>query len=272
VELGGKPVEPSGSVTVAPSKTTVYELTATGESGDRTTQRTEVTVLEPSLAQILSFEAKSSKIERGQRTTLSWTTRDAVRVELNGKPVESSGSITVKPSKTTDYHLVATAKSGAMSDQMTRVTVAVPAEPDRLWLVLSGGGRPLQIDAVREALAVGVDWGAIVKQLMPGREATAALDIPIGSGRKPLGDYRYDPGLAKKLLAEAGYPDGLEVYLYVDNQKMMEFGVLVAKYLYRVGVKAKPNVIPRDAARSRAEAAHQKRAKTPVLFLDLQRP
>lgn len=272
VEFGGKPVEASGFVTVAPSKTTIYELTATGESGDRTTQRTEVTVLAPSAAQILNFETKNPKIERGERTTLAWTTRDAVKVELNGKPVEPSGSVTVRPSKTTDYHLVATAKSGAMSDRVTKVTVAAPSEPERRWLVLSGGGQPLENDAVREALAVGVDWDAVLRQMMSGRDVAAALDIPIGSGRKPLADYRYDPALADKLLAEAGYPDGLEVYLYVDSQKMMEFGVLVAKYLYRVEVKANPSVIPGNAARSRADAAHQKRAKKPVLFLDLERP
>ena len=271
VELDGKPVEASGSVMVAPSKTTTYQLTAIGKSGDRTSHRTEVTVLAPSPAEILAFEAKSTKIARGKGTTLAWRTQNAVKVELNGKPVEPSGSAEVSPSKTKDYRLVVTSKSGATTDQVVKLTVVKPADPKPVWLVLSGGGAPLESSAVVEAFAVGVDWEYIIERLLKGKGVVPGLDMPIGSGRKSVAKTAYDPKTALALLAKAGYPKGFEVYLYVDNEKMMDFGKLVADFLRRIGVSADLKVIPADAARSRAVGSHEKGSKKPVLFLDFER-
>jgi ABC-type transport system substrate-binding protein len=111
----------------------------------------------------------------------------------------------------------------------------------------------------------------VIVQLIPGRNVEPVLEIPIGSSRSPLMKYGYDRERSKRLLAEAGYPDGLDVYLYVDNEKMMDFGKLVAGYLERAGIHSKLMVIPRDAARARASASHDRDASTPVLFIDLER-
>jgi oligopeptide transport system substrate-binding protein len=69
--------------------------------------------------------------------------------------------------------------------------------------------KPFDDPRVRRALALAVDKQLIVKKIMRGGEQVATHFVPNGTA-----DYTsppclgYDPELAKKLLAEAGYPGG----------------------------------------------------------------
>ena len=77
----------------------------------------------------------------------------------------------------------------------------------------------------------------------------------IGRARELLGEVcgfvglSYDPAMAKKLLAEAGYPNGFTITLtgpndrYVQDEKICE---AVAKYLAKVGIKVELDVKPKS--------------------------
>ena len=100
---------------------------------------------------------------------------------------------------------------------------------------------PLKDVRVRQALNYAVDKEAIVKNVLLG--LGKPLDAPIPwffFSYKPLKPYEYDPEKAKKLLAEAGYPDGFEVTLFAPNGRYLfdkEVAEAVASYLEAVGIK-----------------------------------
>jgi peptidoglycan-associated lipoprotein len=72
-----------------------------------------------------TLSASPGSIQAGQTSTLTWATENADNVTLQGAKVEGSGSQTVSPTRSTDYHLVATGPGGTQ-DATARVTVTQP--------------------------------------------------------------------------------------------------------------------------------------------------
>lgn len=69
-----------------------------------------------------TLSASPTSIQRGQAATLTWTTENADNVTLQGAKVDAGGSQSVSPTRSTDYHLVATGPGGTQ-DATARVTV-----------------------------------------------------------------------------------------------------------------------------------------------------
>jgi peptide/nickel transport system substrate-binding protein len=68
---------------------------------------------------------------------------------------------------------------------------------------------------VRAAIAHAIDTNAIIKGLFDGVPEIYPRLAPGEAGFDPsLKPYKYDPALAKKLLTEAGYPNGFKIPLY----------------------------------------------------------
>ncbi len=69
--------------------------------------------------------------------------------------------------------------------------------------------KPFDDPRVRQALALAIDKERIVKKITRAGEQPASHLVPNGTANYlPPPGRGYDPALAKKLLAEAGYPDG----------------------------------------------------------------
>ena len=108
---------------------------------------------------------------------------------------------------------------------------------------------PLKKREVRQALNYAVNADALVKNLLLGY--AVRLNGPMfpttpGYDEKQPA-YAYDPERAKRLLAQAGYPNGFEVEFAVSPAfqgiaKGTEVGEAIAGQLGRVGVRAKINV------------------------------
>jgi peptide/nickel transport system substrate-binding protein len=90
---------------------------------------------------------------------------------------------------------------------------------------------------VREAIIRAINIPEMVKGLYTWNEAERAyLALPPGSWGydKTLEKLipQYDPAKAKKLLAEAGYPDGFDIELHVSNAPMrVKMATIVQSYL-----------------------------------------
>jgi peptide/nickel transport system substrate-binding protein len=95
---------------------------------------------------------------------------------------------------------------------------------------------------VRRAIAEAIDADAIVKGLLYGVPKRYAALSPGEVGYDPdLPLFKYDPAAAKKLLAEAGHPNGFNMRLYYLSSSytgVKETAEAVALYLKAVGINA----------------------------------
>jgi len=117
---------PSGTLLVRPTTTTTYTITATNSTGSAT-DSVQVNVTTP-VVPTLNFSAQRNSITFGESTTLSWTSSNAKRIELNPghqNVAKPNGSITVSPQQTTTYQLVAIGTGGSVTRSLT-VTVSPP--------------------------------------------------------------------------------------------------------------------------------------------------
>jgi len=112
------------------------------------------------------------------------------------------------------------------------------------------GKNPLKDKRVRQALYHAIDIGAIQKSTMRGLSQPSGALLPSPLQTTPEIERRlpYDRELAKKLLAEAGYPNGFEVTLdcpnnrYVNDEKICQ---ALAAMWAQIGVKVAVNAMPR---------------------------
>lgn len=114
-----------------------------------------------------------------------------------------------------------------------------------------GEGEPFNDIRVRRAFNHGIDVDGMLQALFGGRGfRTATLMTPEFAGYDPtVLPYEYDPELARELLSQAGYPNGLTVKFEVSGEtvpKTMEIAQIAASQLAEIGVTA--NIIPLDDA------------------------
>lgn len=115
-------------------------------------------------------------------------------------------------------------------------------------LMLDTAGRasktPLMNPKVREAMAYAINVDEMLKQILGGyaeRNASGVNPLHFGydGSIKP---YPYDLERAKKLLAEAGYPNGFEITLNTYSgtiTSMDQMADAVSGYLAKAGIKVK---------------------------------
>ncbi|MBF9232425.1 ABC transporter substrate-binding protein [Microvirga alba] len=112
------------------------------------------------------------------------------------------------------------------------------------------GKNPLKDERVRKALSLAIDRDAIVKRIMDGAAEPAYQFLPTGMfGTLPNPPaLRYDPAAAKKLLSEAGYPNGFQLTLATTNDRYINDSQItqaVAQYLTQVGIRAEVDAMTR---------------------------
>jgi peptide/nickel transport system substrate-binding protein len=112
-------------------------------------------------------------------------------------------------------------------------------------------GTPFADIRVRKAIAHAINEEEIIEKVMRGQATLAHQipDVPTVGYDASIKRLPYDPAMAKKLLADAGYPNGFAIDVvgpndrYVNDEKICE---AVAKYLAKVGLKVNLDVKPKS--------------------------
>ena len=125
-------------------------------------------------------------------------------------------------------------------------------------------GKPLAknpfMDArVRLAVSKAINRPALVERVMEGFAIAAGnlVSPPVFGHVDALKAEIYEPEAAKKLLAEAGYPDGFAITLYAPNDRYVnddQVAQAVAQMLARVGIQVKVETMPASVYFGKARA------------------
>jgi hypothetical protein len=142
VEISGiGRVDPrSGTVTVAPTQTTQYRLTARNRVSEK--NETIVITVERPQVSFLACTVQPMNIISGESATIIWATQNAERVSISGGigTVEPSGNRVVTPTSTTSYTLTASNASGEVTCNVT-----VQVTPGQMPRILQFTASPMSI-------------------------------------------------------------------------------------------------------------------------------
>jgi peptide/nickel transport system substrate-binding protein len=114
-----------------------------------------------------------------------------------------------------------------------------------MFLAMNPKFKPWDNKLVRQAVAYAIDRDAIIQNVLQGQ--ARRLDGPIGPGQYAYDPnlqprYTYDPEKARRLLAEAGYPNGVDVKLstpvgrYTQDKQITE---AMTAMLNEVGIRTR---------------------------------
>lgn len=184
---------------------------------------------------------------RGVRTELvsrpdSW--RGAPQVERVSLVIIPDVSVRASALRTGEVDIATALLPDQISElESAGVNVSTKASGSILQMPLIGNrGGPLADRRVRQAIIMAVDRPAIVEFVMQGLAdpANDQLVLEGATGYNPsLEPYAYDPEGARRLLAEAGYPNGLDLTVvaaegrYVNDKQVLE---ATMAYLQQVGI------------------------------------
>ena len=206
-------------------------------------------------------------IGTGAYKLVEWVKGSYVRMEANADYWEGAPPIQkveVRPitESSTRFAALASGQAELMSGVPVELydkilknqKLDVVSRPARRSIFLALGnkpGSPMNDVRVRKAMYMAINEDEIIEKVMRGHAAPAAQvpDPPTIGYNGNIKRLSYDVGMAKKLMKEAGYESGFEVTLsgpndrYVQDEKIAE---AVAKYLAKIGVKAKLDVKPKS--------------------------
>ena len=127
--------------------------------------------------------------------------------------------------------------------ELRTIFLGMDQKRDELLFSSVKGKNPFKDRRVRLAFYQAIDINAIQKAVMRGASTPTALMVAPGTKGFPADlnkRFPYDPETSKKLLAEAGYPQGFDVGMNCPNDRYVndeEICKAVAAMLARIGVK-----------------------------------
>ncbi|HUQ28041.1 MAG TPA: ABC transporter substrate-binding protein [Usitatibacter sp.] len=168
---------------------------------------------------------------------------------------------------TSDIAKISSDKNFSVADKVSNRVIYVHLnqwKAESAPFVTAKDGKPLDKNPfrdarVRKALSMAINRDAIADRIMEKRAIPAGqllADSFFGTSRK-LKPAKYDPEAAKKLLAEAGYPNGFAITIHGPNNRYInddKIAQAIAQFYSRVGVAAKVETLPSSVYFNKATA------------------
>ena len=245
-------------------------------------------IVRPMEAATAEFNAGRAAIGSGPWAYVSWQPGDALRLRRNDaywgpKPGFASASIRPIASDAArvaallsgDVDLIDRVPQGDVPRIRANPALALTVSPSArvIYLALDQSGdstafvtakdgtalprNPLRDPRVRRALSVSINRAAIVDRVLQGGgRATGQLAVEGQLGHDPaLPPPAFDGAEAKRLLTEAGYPQGFRITLHSPNNRYVEdakTAQAVAQFWSRIGLDARVEVMPSNVFFTRA--------------------
>lgn len=166
---------------------------------------------------------------------------------------------------TADIAKLSQNKAYALADKVSNRVIYVhmnQASEKSAPFVTAKDGKPLDRNPfrdarVRKALSMAVNRDAIVERVMEKRAVAAGQLLPdffFGTSKR-LKPAKYDPEGAKKLLAEAGYPNGFAMTIHGPNNRYINdanVAQALAQMYSRIGIDTKVETMPSSVYFNRA--------------------
>ncbi|WP_244471935.1 ABC transporter substrate-binding protein [Prosthecomicrobium hirschii] len=114
-----------------------------------------------------------------------------------------------------------------------------------IYLGLKSAEKPLDDARVRRALSLAIDRKGLTTDILKGKATPTGTQVsPFDAGYKDIPTPAYDPAAAKKLLAEAGYPNGFTIRFQAPRRYISsaEVAQAVVQQWAAIGVKAELEV------------------------------
>jgi oligopeptide transport system substrate-binding protein len=181
-------------------------------------------------------------VGNGPYVLKAWRLNDRIRLERNphywARAGVAMGSIDVLPSAraSTAFNYYATGQADLMMDKglvPTALLDELRRRPDfhaapflgTYFIRFNASRKPFSDPRVRRAFSLAIDRRLLVEKITRAGEQPAGSFVPPGTaGYEPPAGPDRDPGRARALLAEAGYPGGagfpLVAYLYKGDSEL----------------------------------------------------
>jgi peptide/nickel transport system substrate-binding protein len=129
------------------------------------------------------------------------------------------------------------------------------------------GKGPMQKLKVRQAISHAINREAMSKNLAGGGSRVihvACFPSQFGCDDSAAPRYEYNQAKARKLLAEAGYPNGFSIDMYAYRER--PYAEAIIGYLHEVGIKAKLRFLKYKALRGKVRGDGTN-SETSLLFM-----
>lgn len=180
-------------------------------------------------------------------------TADSLRARIISEP---STAVAEFESGNVDVLLIPASETQQWEEDESKrdLLMSVPAL-QLVYIGINTTRGPLKDQRVRQAINLAIDRKLIVQQLISGRGRLAAGVIPpsLGGADTMRASYPFDAGRAKQLLADAGFPNGVDVELWVGSNPVYgRIAETVQAYLSQAGIRTK--IVQRESAAAREAA------------------
>lgn len=163
---------------------------------------------------------------------------------------DATGEAAALINKETDLLLEANPTSFARLSETAGIVGERVATGNFMNLVLRVDQKPFDDVRVRQALALALDRQALVDVVLEGygRPADDSIISPEAALYTAPPKAAYDPEKAKALLAEAGYPNGVDVTLYAAAVPPLRttLAVAVKEFAAQAGFNIEVKTVPMD--------------------------